>query len=69
MTASSLDGIPGLGEARRERLVKTLGGVRAVKAADLETLQSLSFLPDAVAKAVFDRFHPDGATGSDDSES
>ncbi|MGA1035057.1 MAG: excinuclease ABC subunit UvrC [Ilumatobacteraceae bacterium] len=69
MTASSLDGIPGLGEARRERLVKTLGGVRAVKAADLETLQSLSFLPHAVAKAVFDRFHPDGATGSDDSES
>ena len=69
MTASSLDGIPGLGEARRERLVKTLGGVRAVKAADLETLQSLSFLPYAVAKAVFDRFHPDGATGSDDSKS
>ena len=59
MTASSLDGIPGLGPARRERLVKALGGVRAVKAADLESLQALSFLPDAVAQAVYDKFHSD----------
>lgn len=58
MTSSSLDGIPGLGEARRERLVKALGGVRAVKAADLQTLKDLSFLPDAVAEAVYERFHP-----------
>ena len=59
MTASSLDGIPGLGPARRDRLVKALGGVRAVKAADLESLQALSFLPDAVAEAVYDKFHSD----------
>ena len=58
MTSSTLDGIPGLGEARRERLVKALGGVRAVKAADLQTLKDLSFLPDAVAEAVYERFHP-----------
>lgn len=57
MTASSLDGIPGLGEARKSRLVAALGGVRAVKAADLDTLKSLSFLPDAVAEAVYTRFH------------
>ncbi len=59
MTRSSLDGIPGLGPARRERLVKALGGVRAVKAADLETLRSLPFLPDAVAEAVHAHFHPE----------
>jgi len=59
MTTSSLDGIPGLGPARRDRLVKALGGVRAVKAADLESLQALSFLPDAVARAVYDKFHSD----------
>ena len=59
MTTSSLDGIPGLGPARRDRLVKALGGVRAVKAADLESLQALSFLPDAVAHAVYDKFHSD----------
>jgi excinuclease ABC subunit C len=57
MTASALDGIPGLGEARRAKLVKSLGGVKAVKAADLETLRSLSFLPDAVAEAIHARFH------------
>ena len=61
MTTSSLDGIPGLGPARRDRLVKALGGVRAVKAADLESLQALSFLPDAVAQAVFDKFHSEAS--------
>ena len=59
MTRSSLDGIPGLGPARRERLVKALGGVRAVKAADLETLRGLPFLPNAVAEAVHAHFHPE----------
>jgi excinuclease ABC subunit C len=59
MTRSSLDGIPGLGPTRRERLVKALGGVRAVKAADLETLRSLPFLPDAVAESIHAHFHPD----------
>jgi len=59
MTRSSLDGIPGLGPARRERLVKALGGVRAVKAADLETLRALPFLPDAVAESVHAHFHPE----------
>ena len=59
MTRSSLDGIPGLGPARRERLVKALGGVRAVKAADLDTLRELPFLPDAVAEAVRAHFHPE----------
>ncbi|MGA0269018.1 MAG: excinuclease ABC subunit UvrC [Ilumatobacteraceae bacterium] len=61
MTTSSLDGIPGLGPARRDRLVKAMGGVKAVKAADLESLQALSFLPDAVAQAIFDKFHSESA--------
>ena len=58
MTASSLDGIPGLGEARKQRLVKAMGGVNAVKRAELDDLLALSFLPDAVARAVHARFHP-----------
>ena len=61
MTVSSLDGIPGLGEVRQKKLVKALGGVNAVKRADLDELKSLSFLPDAVAEAVYGRFHPDTA--------
>ena len=58
MTTSALDGIPGLGEARRARLVKAMGGVNAVKKAELEDLKALSFLPDAVAEAIYVRFHP-----------
>jgi excinuclease ABC subunit C len=58
MTTSSLDGIPGLGEVRRKKLVKALGGVNAVKRAELDELKALSFLPDAVAESVFARFHP-----------
>jgi excinuclease ABC subunit C len=57
MTTSALDGIPGLGEKRRNRLVKELGGVRAVKAATLEQLRALPWLPDPVAEAVHDRLH------------
>ena len=57
MTASSLDGIAGLGESRKLKLVKAMGGVNAVKRASLEELQALSFLPDAVAAAVYAKFH------------
>jgi excinuclease ABC subunit C len=57
MTTSALDGIPGLGEVRQKKLVKALGGVNAVKRAELDELKSLTFLPDAVAEAVFAKFH------------
>jgi excinuclease ABC subunit C len=58
MTQSALDGIPGLGEVRRKKLVKAMGGVNAVKRAGLDDLKALSFLPDAVAEAVHAKFHP-----------
>jgi excinuclease ABC subunit C len=57
MTKSALDDIPGLGEVRRKRLVKELGGVQAVKRAELDDLKALSFLPDKVAEAVYAKFH------------
>ena len=59
MTTSALDGIPGLGEVRQKKLVKTLGGVNSVKRAELDDLKALTFLPDAVAEAVFAKFHTD----------
>lgn len=59
MTVSALDGIPGLGDVRKKKLTKAMGGVRAVKAASLDELKSHSFLPDAVAEAIHDKFHPD----------
>ena len=58
MTTSSLDGIPGLGETRKKKLIAAMGGVNAVKRASLDELQAHSFLPDAVAVAIHDRFHP-----------
>jgi len=57
MTVSALDGIPGLGETRKKRLQKELGGVNAVKRATLEQLLELSWLPDKVAAAVYDHLH------------
>jgi excinuclease ABC subunit C len=57
MTKSILDDIPGLGPTRKKRLVKELGGVTAVKNADLATLQALTWLPEAVARAVYDKCH------------
>jgi excinuclease ABC subunit C len=57
MTTSVLDGIPGLGERRKQRLVKELGGVGAVRAAQREQLRALSWLPDSVADAVYDKLH------------
>jgi excinuclease ABC subunit C len=57
MTTSVLDGIPGLGPTRQKRLRKELGGIAQVKAASLEQLQSLSWLPNPVAQAVFDKIH------------
>ncbi len=59
MVASSLEGIEGLGEARRKRLVQAMGGVKAVKAANLDELLALTWLPDEVARAVHAHFHPE----------
>jgi excinuclease ABC subunit C len=58
MTVSALDGIPGLGETRKKRLTKHFGGVNAVKRASLDDLKALSWLPDAVADAVYTHLHP-----------
>ncbi len=57
MTKSSLDGIAGLGPTRRARLVKEMGGVRAVERASLNDLLALSWLPDAVAHSIHEKLH------------
>ena len=57
MVSSALDGIAGLGEARKKRITKAFGGVNAVKKATLEDLQAQTWLPDEVAQAIFAKFH------------
>ena len=61
MKESVLDGIAGLGDSRRQRLLKELGTLKAVKEAPLEQLQALPWLPDAVALAVFHKIHGDSS--------
>lgn len=61
MKESVLDGIVGLGESRRQRLLKELGTLKAVKEAPLEQLQALPWLPNAVALAIFHKIHGDGS--------
>jgi excinuclease ABC subunit C len=57
MTKSVLDDIPGLGPTRKTRLIKELGGITAVKAAELDTLLALAWLPNAVAVSLHARLH------------
>ena len=60
MTKSSLDDVRGLGPARRKRLVKELGSVKKVKAATIDELKALSWLPDDVAQELWDHLHRPG---------
>jgi excinuclease ABC subunit C len=55
--ASALDGIPGLGEARRAKLMKAFGSVAALRKASLEELQGLTWLPDNVAVEIHRRLN------------
>jgi excinuclease ABC subunit C len=57
MTVSVLDGIAGLGESRKKRLLAELGGVNAVRTATIDELRALSWLPDTVADAVHAKIH------------
>ena len=57
MTTSALDGIPGLGPTRKSRLIKELGGVKAIKAVSEAELLALSWLPDEVASNVWTHLH------------
>ncbi len=52
MTASALDGIPGLGEARRKALLRQFGSVKKIRAATVEELQSVSGIGPALAASI-----------------
>ncbi len=57
MTVGALDGVPGLGPKRRDRLVEQFGGLAALRRATREELMGLSWLPETVGGAVFERLH------------
>jgi excinuclease ABC subunit C len=57
MTKSVLDEVPGLGPARRTRLLKQFKSVKRLRAEELETFLDLSWLPDPVARDLYARLH------------
>jgi excinuclease ABC subunit C len=57
MTRSVLDDVPGLGPGRRTRLLKEFGSVKRLRTLDEDELLALSWLPDAVGRAVYARLH------------
>ena len=58
--ASPLDEVPGIGPARKRALLLQFGTGRAVKGASLEDLERAPGVSKAVARAVYDHFHPGG---------
>ncbi|WP_426002585.1 excinuclease ABC subunit UvrC [Paenarthrobacter sp. NyZ202] len=52
MTVSALDGVPGLGEAKRKALVSHFGSLKKIKAASVEELTSAKGIGPALAAAV-----------------
>jgi excinuclease ABC subunit C len=63
---STLDGIPGVGEARRTALLKHFKSLKAIKEASLEELQAV--VPKNAAQAVYDWSHPQAPAGVPRSE-
>lgn len=65
MTRGALDDVAGLGPQRRRRLMSEFGTVRAIRAATLEELQSIDWLPDSVAAALYEQLHTQSARRSE----
>jgi excinuclease ABC subunit C len=61
MVASSLEGVEGLGPARRERLLGSFGSLNALRQATLDELQALTWLPDDVATRLYDHLQAPNA--------
>ena len=63
MKNSILDGVSGLGPSRRARLIKEFGSINKIRQATLEDLLKLTWLPDEVAKSVYQKCsNPNRAT-------
>ena len=57
MTASALDGVPGLGPSRRTALLKHFGSVRKLRAADVDEIAAVPGFGRRTAVAVLTALH------------
>jgi len=57
-TGSTLDDVPGIGPGRKRALLMHFGTARAVRNAALQDLEKAPGISAAVAKMVYDYFHP-----------
>jgi excinuclease ABC subunit C len=63
MTVSALDGVPGLGEAKRKALVAHFGSLKKIKAATALELTAAKGIGPALAEAVVSHLAAAGASG------
>ena len=57
MKVSGLDGIAGLGAARKEKLMQVFGSMKSLREASVEEILAQSGLPQVVSQAVFNALH------------
>lgn len=57
MTKSVLQDVPGMGPVRTKRVLAHFGGMNRLKAASIDELQEIDWLPSPVAKAIYERLH------------
>ncbi|HJM98759.1 MAG TPA: helix-hairpin-helix domain-containing protein, partial [Acidimicrobiales bacterium] len=55
MKESVLDGISGLGPARKQKLLQHFGTIEKIRKATVEELLSLTWLPNNVGKEIFEK--------------
>jgi excinuclease ABC subunit C len=60
LTTSTLDDVPGIGPNRKRALLMHFGTARAVKGAALEDLEKAAGISSAMARQLYDYFHPAG---------
>ena len=60
MTKSPLDEVPGIGPSRKRALLMHFGTGKAVKAAALQDLEKAPGISKAMARLIYDYFHPSG---------